>query len=129
MATVLARLFALILRLRRRREAFKPTQQIFFGHAIELDVGAGFNLSLHFGTDHRRRGFRFVALADDNFYPVTLDDLAKAGRRADKSRVEKDDDEVLHEVEGEHRRTERGAQRPVAGTVEKMVLGEVTGEL
>ena len=23
----------------------------------------------------RRRGFRFIALADDNFYPVTLDDL------------------------------------------------------
>ncbi len=36
----------------------------------------------------RRLGFRFVALADDNFYPVTLDDLAKAGRRADKSRFE-----------------------------------------
>ena len=34
----------------------------------------------------RRRGFRFVALADDNFYPVTLDDLAKANRRADKGR-------------------------------------------
>ena len=38
-------------------------------------------------VDLRRRGFRFVALADDNFYPVTLDDLAKAGRRADKSRL------------------------------------------
>jgi radical SAM superfamily enzyme YgiQ (UPF0313 family) len=36
----------------------------------------------------RRLGFRFVALADDNFYPVTLDDLAKAGRRADKARFE-----------------------------------------
>jgi radical SAM superfamily enzyme YgiQ (UPF0313 family) len=36
----------------------------------------------------RRLGFRFVALADDNFYPVTLDDLAKANRRADKSRFE-----------------------------------------
>ena len=33
-------------------------------------------------------GFRFVALADDNFYPVTLDDLAKASRRQDKSRFE-----------------------------------------
>ncbi len=31
----------------------------------------------------RRRGFRFIALADDNFYPVTLTDLAMAGRRAD----------------------------------------------
>src|SRR5258706_1439245 len=37
----------------------------------------------------RRIGFRFIALADDNFYPVTLDDLAKASRRQDKSRLEK----------------------------------------
>ena len=36
----------------------------------------------------RRRGFRFIALADDNFYPVTLDDLAKAERRADKTRYQ-----------------------------------------
>ena len=35
----------------------------------------------------RRRGFRFILLADDNFYPVTLADLAAADRRADKSRV------------------------------------------
>ena len=35
----------------------------------------------------RRLGFRFIALADDNFYPVTLDDLAQANRRADKSRL------------------------------------------
>ena len=34
----------------------------------------------------RRMGFRFIALADDNFYPVTLDDLAQAQRRVDKSR-------------------------------------------
>ena len=39
----------------------------------------------------RRLGFRFIALADDNFYPVTLDDLAAARRRADPSR--------LHELE------------------------------
>jgi hypothetical protein len=39
----------------------------------------------------RRLGFRFIALADDNFYPVTLDDLAQARRRSDKSR--------LHELE------------------------------
>jgi hypothetical protein len=39
----------------------------------------------------RRRGFRFIALADDNFYPVTLEDLAQADRRADKTR--------LHELE------------------------------
>jgi radical SAM superfamily enzyme YgiQ (UPF0313 family) len=35
----------------------------------------------------RRIGFRFVALADDNFYPVTLEDLAMAARRNDKSRL------------------------------------------
>src|SRR5437867_295643 len=29
----------------------------------------------------RRLGFRFIALADDNFYPVTFDDLAMARRR------------------------------------------------
>jgi radical SAM superfamily enzyme YgiQ (UPF0313 family) len=39
----------------------------------------------------RRRGFRFITLADDNFYPVTFDDLAQARRRSDKSR--------LHELE------------------------------
>jgi tRNA A37 methylthiotransferase MiaB len=39
----------------------------------------------------RRLGFRFVALADDNFYPVTLEDLAMARRRSDKTR--------LHELE------------------------------
>ena len=33
-------------------------------------------------VDLRRRGFRFMALADDNFYPVTLADLAMAERRA-----------------------------------------------
>ncbi len=32
----------------------------------------------------RRQGFRFIVLADDNFYPVTLADLAAADRRADK---------------------------------------------
>jgi radical SAM superfamily enzyme YgiQ (UPF0313 family) len=36
----------------------------------------------------RRRGFRFIALADDNFYPVTLTDLAMADRRADKTQYE-----------------------------------------
>lgn len=33
----------------------------------------------------RRKGFRFIALADDNFYPVTLTDLKNADRRADKT--------------------------------------------
>ena len=32
----------------------------------------------------RRLGFRFILLADDNFYPVTLADLAAAERRTDK---------------------------------------------
>ena len=36
----------------------------------------------------RRRGFRFIALADDNFYPVTFEDLRQASRRDDKSRLE-----------------------------------------
>ena len=39
----------------------------------------------------RRMGFRFIALADDNFYPVTLEDLRMAGRRKDLSH--------LHELE------------------------------
>ncbi len=42
-------------------------------------------------VDLRRLGFRFIALADDNFYPVTLEDLAMARRRHDKTR--------LHELE------------------------------
>jgi len=37
----------------------------------------------------RRRGFRFIALADDNFYPVPLADLRMAARRADKSQLER----------------------------------------
>lgn len=36
----------------------------------------------------RRKGFRFILLADDNFYPVPLADLAAADRRADKSHLE-----------------------------------------
>ena len=31
----------------------------------------------------RRQGFRFILLADDNFYPVTLQDLEQAKRRAE----------------------------------------------
>jgi radical SAM superfamily enzyme YgiQ (UPF0313 family) len=40
-------------------------------------------------VDLRRRGFRFIALADDNFYPVTLDDLRMAGRRKDPAQLER----------------------------------------
>jgi radical SAM superfamily enzyme YgiQ (UPF0313 family) len=39
----------------------------------------------------RRRGFRFIALADDNFYPVSQQDLAQAARHKDPHR--------LHELE------------------------------
>jgi len=36
----------------------------------------------------RRLGFRFIALADDNFYPVTLEDLALAARQTDPHRLQ-----------------------------------------
>jgi radical SAM superfamily enzyme YgiQ (UPF0313 family) len=36
----------------------------------------------------RRRGFRFIALADDNFYPVTVADLALAERQGNAARLE-----------------------------------------
>ncbi len=37
--------------------------------------------------DLRRRGFRFIALADDNFYPVTLTDLRLAREQGNQERV------------------------------------------
>jgi hypothetical protein len=36
----------------------------------------------------RRQGFRFILLADDNFYPVTLADLEMAKRRSDSRALE-----------------------------------------
>jgi tRNA A37 methylthiotransferase MiaB len=39
----------------------------------------------------RRKGYRFIALADDNFYPVSQEDLRMARRRVDPAR--------LHELE------------------------------
>jgi hypothetical protein len=36
----------------------------------------------------RRQGFRFILLADDNFYPVTLTDLEMARRRSDPRALE-----------------------------------------
>ncbi len=36
----------------------------------------------------RRQGFRFIVLADDNFYPVTLADLAMAARKSDTRQLE-----------------------------------------
>lgn len=38
-------------------------------------------------VDLRRRGFRFIALADDNFYPVTLTDLDLAARQNNAIRL------------------------------------------
>jgi len=35
----------------------------------------------------RRLGFKFIALADDNFYPVTFEDIAQAKRRKDPTRL------------------------------------------
>lgn len=35
----------------------------------------------------RRLGYRFIALADDNFYPVTLSDIAMAERQSDAKRL------------------------------------------
>ena len=40
-------------------------------------------------VDLRRRGFRFIALADDNFYPVTLEDLRMAARRKNTNELER----------------------------------------
>jgi radical SAM superfamily enzyme YgiQ (UPF0313 family) len=37
----------------------------------------------------RRRGFRFIALADDNFYPVTAADLVMAARKTDPSQLQR----------------------------------------
>jgi radical SAM superfamily enzyme YgiQ (UPF0313 family) len=47
-----------------------------------------FELVIREIVELRRLGFRFIALADDNFYPVTLEDLALAARRKDTSRLE-----------------------------------------
>ena len=37
----------------------------------------------------RRLGYRFIALADDNFYPVTIHDLEQAARRDDTRQYER----------------------------------------
>ena len=39
-------------------------------------------------VDLRRRGLRFIALADDNFYPVTLADIAMAERQRNLIRID-----------------------------------------
>lgn len=38
-------------------------------------------------VDLRRRGFRYILLADDNFYPVTLEDLRLAKRQNNQQRL------------------------------------------
>ena len=43
---------------------------------------------VHEIVELRRRGFRFIALADDNFYPVSFQDLEQARRRADPRRLQ-----------------------------------------
>ncbi len=47
----------------------------------------GVDAVVHEIVELRRRGFRFIALADDNFYPVTLEDLRMAERLADPHRL------------------------------------------
>jgi radical SAM superfamily enzyme YgiQ (UPF0313 family) len=42
---------------------------------------------VHEIVELRRLGFRFIALADDNFYPVSFEDLAQSRRRGDPSRL------------------------------------------
>lgn len=37
----------------------------------------------------RRKGFKFIALADDNFYPVTFTDIANAERQKNYAQVER----------------------------------------
>lgn len=46
--------------------------------------------------DLRRKGFRFIALADDNFYPVTLTDLRLAREQKNAARVAE-----LEQIRGE----------------------------
>jgi tRNA A37 methylthiotransferase MiaB len=48
----------------------------------------GVDLVIREIVELRRLGFRFIALADDNFYPVTLDDIAQAKRRKDPARLQ-----------------------------------------
>lgn len=44
---------------------------------------------IHEIVELRRRGFRFIALADDNFYPVTQNDLRMASRRSDPTELQR----------------------------------------
>jgi radical SAM superfamily enzyme YgiQ (UPF0313 family) len=63
-------------------------------------------------VDLRRRGFRFIALADDNFYPVTMNDLRMADRRQDKTDLER-----LQATREERFELMRGLERLPSDTV------------
>jgi radical SAM superfamily enzyme YgiQ (UPF0313 family) len=43
---------------------------------------------IHEIVELRRKGFRFIALADDNFYPVSLTDIKLAERQNNQARLE-----------------------------------------
>jgi len=58
-----------------RTDGQKPRQRTFESVIDEI-------------VELRRRGFRFIALADDNFYPVTLTDLRLAREQNNFERVE-----------------------------------------
>ena len=67
----------------------------------------------------RRLGFRFIALADDNFYPVTLEDLRMADRRADKH---------LQPAEGDSRRALRADGTDVEAALDMNFFTQITME-
>lgn len=58
-----------------RTDGQKPRQRTFESVIDEI-------------VDLRRRGFRFIALADDNFYPVSLTDLRLAREQNNPERIE-----------------------------------------
>jgi radical SAM superfamily enzyme YgiQ (UPF0313 family) len=58
-----------------RTDGQKPRQRSFENVVDEI-------------IDLRRRGFRFIALADDNFYPVTLTDLRLAREQNNLAKLE-----------------------------------------
>lgn len=43
---------------------------------------------IHEIVELRRMGFRFIALADDNFYPVSLNDIRLAERQGNQARID-----------------------------------------
>lgn len=47
----------------------------------------GYDAVIQEVVELRRQGFRFIALADDNFYPVTLTDIKLAERQGNEARI------------------------------------------